>query len=182
MYVCVGSSSTASLRARAHTHIHTEERNLSLTRILNGCAEARTVGTLYSTTHPPPLYTRILPPPSLFPFSWLSSSVSRLSLPSADSSSLSVSFPRISGLPPLPRSSLGWLVLLSSPTPPFLFLLARSRTPCAHGELSYTTTYTQDTRTHARVYVDALFSFHFSFRLQSLSLSVLLSTSFLREA
>lgn len=34
---------------------HTEEGNLSLTRILNGCAEARTVGTHYSTTHPPPL-------------------------------------------------------------------------------------------------------------------------------
>lgn len=26
-----------------------------MTRILNGCAEARTVGTHYSTTHPPPL-------------------------------------------------------------------------------------------------------------------------------
>lgn len=42
-------------RARAHAHTHIEERNLSLTRILNGCAEARTVGTYYSTTHPPPL-------------------------------------------------------------------------------------------------------------------------------
>lgn len=42
-------------RARARTRAHTEERNLSLTRILNGCAEARTVGTHYSTTHPPPL-------------------------------------------------------------------------------------------------------------------------------
>lgn len=40
---------------RALARAHTEERNLSLTRILNGCAEARTVGTHYSTTHPPPL-------------------------------------------------------------------------------------------------------------------------------
>lgn len=42
-------------QARASARTHTEEGNLSLTRILNGCAEARTVGTHYSTTHPPPL-------------------------------------------------------------------------------------------------------------------------------
>lgn len=42
-------------QARASARTHTEQRNLSLTRILNGCAEARTVGTHYSTTHPPPL-------------------------------------------------------------------------------------------------------------------------------
>lgn len=41
-------------QARASARTHTEQRNLSLTRILNGCAEARTVGTHYST-HPPPL-------------------------------------------------------------------------------------------------------------------------------
>ena len=35
-------------KARAHT----EERNLSLTRILNGCAETRTVGTQLDDSSP----------------------------------------------------------------------------------------------------------------------------------
>lgn len=51
--------------ARASARTHTEEGNLSLTRILNGCAEARTVGTHYSTTHPPPLRQNSTLPPLL---------------------------------------------------------------------------------------------------------------------
>lgn len=56
-YIHAGTCDSVGYReqARASAHTHTEEGNLSLTRILNGCAEARTVGTHYSTTHPPPL-------------------------------------------------------------------------------------------------------------------------------
>lgn len=60
---------SSRVRARAHTHSHTEERNLSLTRILNGCAEARTVGTHYlddsSPTATPEFYLLLLLLPSL---------------------------------------------------------------------------------------------------------------------
>lgn len=56
-YIHAGTCDSVGYReqARASAHTHTEEGNLSLTRILNGCAETRTVGTHYSTTHPPPL-------------------------------------------------------------------------------------------------------------------------------
>lgn len=111
-----------------------EERNLSLTRILNGCAEARTVGTHYSTTHSPPLRQRILSPSPLpvFSFPLLASSVPRvfslsLSLssfrevllraivPLALSLSLFLSYPG-----PLPSSSLGgWFFPLTPPWVPF---------------------------------------------------------------
>lgn len=53
-------------QACASALTHTVEGNLSLTRILNGCAEARTVGTHYSTTHPPPLRQNSTSPPSAF--------------------------------------------------------------------------------------------------------------------
>lgn len=104
---CGGGHCEARTRARAHT----EERNLSLTRILNGCAEARTVGTHYSTTHPPPLSQNSTSFYRSFSFSFsppsASTSVPRVSL----SLFLSPSHPG----PPCPHFSR-WLVLQTRTT------------------------------------------------------------------
>lgn len=92
---CVATCTHAGTRDSVGYHeqarargTHTEEGNLSLTRILNGCAEARTVGTHYST-HPPPLRQNstspLLSSSLLFPVGPARSPLPR---PSVNSSSL----------------------------------------------------------------------------------------------
>lgn len=140
----------------------------------------------------PEFYLLLLfsPTPSL---TSLSSSVQRLSLPSANSSSLFYLAPSHLKSPPPPTpfpSSPGWLVLSSLP------LLSsfswRARVHPAH-TANYPTllcrrVYTRARRTHtdtliyARIYIGTLFSFHFSFYPTLFPLLVFLPTSFLREA
>lgn len=105
-----------------------------MTRILNGCAEARTVGTHYSTTHPPPLSQNSTSSYRSFSFSFsppsASTSVPRVSL----SLFLSPSHPG----PPCPHFSR-WLVLQTRttfgppPDPPSLSF--SQRTPRATAKL-----------------------------------------------
>lgn len=182
---CSGGHCEARTRARAHT----EERNLSLTRILNGCAEARTVGTHYSTTHPPPLSQNSTSSYRSFSFSFsppsASTSVPRVSL----SLFLSPSHPG----PPCPHFSR-WLVLQTRTTfgPPLGPSLSFSqRTPRATAKLySYVLhtclsllcachTYTH-IRARARTeHTRVASSFHSISRSIPLSFSVSLSVSLL---
>lgn len=116
--------------ARTRARAHTEERNLSLTRILNGCAEARTVGTHYSTTHPPPLSQNSTSSYCSFSFSFSPPSVyvgpARLSL------FLSPSHPG----PPCPHFGGGWFFRLAPPSVPLSTPLPFSqRTPRATAKL-----------------------------------------------
>lgn len=164
-----------------------------MTRILNGCAEARTVGTHYSTTHPPPLsqnstssYCSFSPSLSLLP---PSTSVPRVSL------FLSPSHPG----PPWPPLLGGWFFRLAPrfgpPLDPSPFLSAH---PARHGEavfvhtahvlvalvcLSHVYTYKRARATHS---CSILFSFHLSFYptpfLRRSLFSSSSSSSFLREA
>lgn len=172
-----------------------------MTRILNGCAEARTVGTHYSTTHPPPLSQNSTSSYRSFSFS----------PPSASTSVPRVSFSLLHIPGPLAPTSLGgWFFRLAPPSVPLtaplsLFLSAH---PARHGEavfvhtahvlvalvcLSHVYTYTRArARAHGTHSCSILFSFHLSFYptlflRRSLSLCLSLSSSsssssFLREA
>lgn len=167
-----------------------------MTRILNGCAEARTVGTHYSTTHPPPLSQNSTSSYRSFSFSF--------SPPSASTSVPRVSFSLLHIPGPLAPSSLGgWFFRLAPPSVPLsaplsLFLSAH---PARHGAKLYSYilhtcssllcachTYTHTrARAHGTHSCSILFSFHLSFYptlflCLSLSLSSSSSSSFLREA
>lgn len=133
----VGDGGHCEARAHSHTHTHTEERNLSLTRILNGCAEARTVGTHYSTTHPPPLSQNSTSSSCSFfsfSFSFLRLCRSRLCRVSF---SLALSRSLASRAPFSPLLG-GWFFRLTPPSVPLSTLLSFSQRtrvhPARHGE------------------------------------------------
>lgn len=127
-------------QARASARTHTEQRNLSLTRILNGCAETRTVGTHYSTTHPPPLRQNSTPSSRscLPPYSSVPSASSSPLVPRAAPSpfrelflaAVLLSLYRIPGplSPHLSTTASSRSDYLRSPSlPPSLFLFTRAR-------------------------------------------------------
>lgn len=153
-----------------------------MTRILNGCAEARTVGTHYSTTHPPPLRQNSI--------SFSSPGLpSPLSAPSVPLLFLSLSLSPLSAK----LSSALSPLLLSRVPGPFLHPLAAGSSRSRHlGSPSPRPV--PLSRAHPaltvklflcnRVYVCAaytrsiFFSSHLSFHLFPLSLSSSLSPSF----
>lgn len=163
-----------------------------MTRILNGCAEARTVGTHYSTTHPPPLSQNSTSSYRSFSFSFpprLRRSRASLSL------TLSLSFASRAPLPPLlsvAGSSDSHHHLRSPSRPLSLFLSAH---PARHGEAVFVHTahvlvalvcachmYTHiraRARAHGTHSCSILFSFHLSFYPTLFSPSVSLCLSHL---
>lgn len=147
-----------------------------MTRILNGCAEARTVGTHYSTTHPPPLSQNSTSSYRSFSFSFsppsASTSVPRVSL----SLFLSPSHPG----PPCPHFSR-WLVLQTRttfgppPDPSLSLSLSAPRAPRRSCIRTYCTRACRSCVLVTRIHIYArarahgthscsiLFSFHLSF-------------------